>query len=68
MKEAVQGAPPGKQAHREERRITTTGLTVFPGTPLYGMVRSGEFTEATEKEKVEDLLFFIGHPGTAASF
>ncbi len=45
------------QAH--PRRLTTTGLTVFPGTPLSEMVRSGMFTEATDKEKVEELLLFF---------
>ena len=41
------------------RRLTTTGLTVFPGTPLAEMRRSGEFVEASEKEKVEELLLFL---------
>ncbi len=41
------------------RRLTTTGLTVFPNTPLEAMLRSGEFVEASEKEKVEELLLFL---------
>lgn len=40
-------------------RITTTGLTVFPDTPLFDMVRSGAFKEASEKEKIEELLLFL---------
>ena len=43
------------------RRLTTTGLTVFPGTPLAEMVRTGAFIEASEKEKVEELLVFFEH-------
>jgi Fe-S oxidoreductase len=50
------------------RRITTTGLTVFPNTPLYEMTRTGEFTEATEREKVEELLVFLEHLTTATFF
>lgn len=41
------------------RRLTTTGLTVFPDTPLEAMLRSGEFVEASEKEKIEELLLFL---------
>ena len=40
-------------------RITTTGLTVFPGTPLQDMVREGRFTEAGEREKIEELRAFL---------
>lgn len=41
------------------RRITTTGLTIFPGTPLAEMVASGEFVQATEREKIEELREFL---------
>lgn len=41
------------------RRIMTTGLTVFPTAPLSEMVRNGTFVEASEKEKVEELLIFL---------
>ena len=50
------------------RRLTTTGLTVFPGTPLAGMVQTGAFTEASEKEKVEELLVFFEHLTTDTFF
>lgn len=47
------------QAH--PRRVMTTGLTVFPNAPLAEMVRTGAFVEATEKEKVEELMIFLEH-------
>ena len=43
------------------RRITTTGLTVYAGTPLAEMVRSGHFAESSELEKVEEMLAFFEH-------
>lgn len=43
------------------RRITTTGMTIFPHTPLAEMVRCGQFTEASEREKIEELLTFLEH-------
>ena len=39
--------------------ISTTGLTIFPGTPLADMVRNGTFTEASEREKLEELEVFL---------
>lgn len=50
------------------RRITTTGLTVFPGTPLAEMTRSGKFAEASEKEKLEELLVFFERLETETVF
>ncbi|MDL2267652.1 radical SAM protein [Desulfovibrio sp. OttesenSCG-928-G15] len=41
------------------RRITTTGLTVFPGAPLARMLADGTFVQASEKEKVEEMLAFL---------
>lgn len=41
------------------KRITTTGMTVFPNAPVADMVKSGAFVEASEKEKVEELLCFF---------
>ena len=41
------------------RRVMPTGLTVFPGTTLLEMVRTGEFAPATEKEKIEEMLCFF---------
>lgn len=40
-------------------RITTTGLTIFANTPLAEMVRSGEFTPPSEREKIEELREFL---------
>lgn len=45
------------QVHPE--RITTTGMTLFPGTPVADMARRGEFTEASEREKIEELFVFL---------
>lgn len=41
------------------RRITTTGMTVFPHTPLAEMAARGEFVEASEREKIEELRIFL---------
>lgn len=41
------------------RRITTTGLTIFPDTPLAEMVAKGEFIQASEREKIEELREFL---------
>ena len=43
------------------RRITTTGMTIFAQSPVAEMVRKGEFVEATEREKIEELLTFLEH-------
>lgn len=40
-------------------RITTTGLTLFPGAPVSGMAENGEFEEASEREKIEELHAFL---------
>lgn len=40
-------------------RITTTGMTVFPDSPLAEMAARGDFTEASEREKIEELLVFL---------
>lgn len=45
------------QVHPE--RITTTGMTVFADTPLAEMKDRGEFTEASEREKIEELRTFL---------
>lgn len=41
------------------RRITTTGMTIFPNTPVAEMVYKGDFVEASEREKIEELLLFL---------
>ena len=45
------------QAHPQ--RITTTGMTVFAHTPLAEMAERGEFIEASEREKIEELQAFL---------
>ncbi len=41
------------------RLITTTGMTIFPRTPLADMAGRGEFVEAPEREKIEELQVFL---------
>lgn len=41
------------------QRITTTGMTVFCHTPLADMQARHEFTEASEREKIEELQAFL---------
>lgn len=41
------------------KRITTTGMTVFPHTPLEEMKMRQEFIEASEREKIEELQAFL---------
>ena len=41
------------------RRITTTGMTLFADTPVAEMARRGEFVEASEREKIEELQIFL---------
>jgi hypothetical protein len=36
-----------------------SGLTIFPDTPLMKDVIKGDFVEATEKERVEELTEFL---------
>lgn len=50
------------------RRITTTGMTIFPHTPLHDMARNGDFAEASEKEKVEEMLVFLERLTTETFF
>lgn len=40
-------------------RITTTGLTLFPASPIASMAKNGEFHEASEREKIEELRVFL---------
>ena len=40
-------------------RVLASGLTIFPDTPLMEEVRRGEFAEATEIEKTEELYAFV---------
>lgn len=41
------------------RMISTTGLTLFKGAPLREMAACGEFIEAPETEKIEEMISFI---------
>lgn len=43
------------------RMISTTGLTVFPHTPLWDMREAGSFIEAPEVEKIREMLTFVQH-------
>ncbi len=47
------------------RMISTTGLTVFKGTPLWDMRAAGTFREAPEVEKILEMLTFIQHLKTS---
>lgn len=49
-------------------RITTTGLTVFPNSPLHEMTLYRKFVEASEREKVGELLAFLEHLTTDTFF
>lgn len=40
-------------------RVLASGLSIFPDTPLMEDVRTGNFTEATETEKIRELYAFI---------
>lgn len=40
-------------------RITTTGMTLFAKAPVAEMAARGEFTEASEREKIEELRTFL---------
>ena len=43
------------------KRITTTGLTMLPNTEIAKMAARGEFVEASEREKIEELYIFLSH-------
>ena len=45
------------QCHPES--VGTTGLVLFPGTPLLDEARSGYFDPLTEKEMLEELYIFL---------
>lgn len=40
-------------------RITTTGMTLFEASPVSEMAKRGEFIEASEREKIEELRAFL---------
>lgn len=41
------------------KMITTTGMTLFAEAPVAQMARDGQFTEASEREKIEELRVFL---------
>lgn len=41
--------------------ISVDSLTLFPDTELYAMAQRGEFTQAGEKERIEELQTFISN-------
>lgn len=49
-------------------RITTTGLTMLPNTEIAEMAKKGEFEEASEREKIEELYTFLSHLETEAFY
>ena len=40
-------------------RVLASGLSIFPDTPLMEEVRRGEFIEASETEKIQELYTFV---------
>lgn len=42
-------------------RITTTGLTLLPNTEIEAMSARGEYIEASEREKIEELYLFLSN-------
>ncbi len=45
--------------HLSPVRVLASGLSIFPDTPLMEEVRRGEFVEATETEKIQELYTFV---------
>ncbi len=43
------------------QRITTTGLTLLPNTEIAAIAARGEFQEASEREKIEELHTFLAN-------
>lgn len=43
------------------QRITTTGLTLLPNTEVAQMAARGEYEEASEREKIEELYLFLSN-------
>lgn len=43
------------------QRITTTGLTLLPNTEAAQMAARGEYEEASEREKIEELYLFLSN-------
>lgn len=43
------------------QRITTTGLTLLPNTEVGQMAACGEYEEASEREKIEELYLFLSN-------
>ncbi len=42
-------------------RITTTGLTMLPNTEIAELSLNGNFEEASEREKIEELYYFLSN-------
>jgi hypothetical protein len=45
--------------HLSPVRVLASGLSIFPDTPLMEEVKRGEFVEATETEKIQELYTFV---------
>lgn len=50
------------------RRITSTGMTVTEGTGAWEARRKGEFVDASEREKIEELRLFLENLTTDTYF
>ena len=56
---AVRSAEVFNQTH--PRRVGSSMLTVFPESRLYQEIRAGNWTEAGEKEKLEEVRTLVEH-------
>lgn len=43
------------------QRITSTGMTMLPNTEVAKMAERGEFIEASEREKIEEVYYFLSN-------
>ena len=58
-KEAPFSVSPESEIREDLQEIRDSGLSIFPDTPLMEEVRRGEFVEAAETEKIQELYTFV---------
>ena len=58
-KEAPFSVSPESEIREDLQEIRDSGLSIFPDTPLMEEVRRGEFVEASETEKIQELYTFV---------
>ena len=58
-KEAPFSVSPESEIREDLQEIRDSGLSIFPDTPLMEEVRRGEFIEASETEKIQELYTFV---------